>query len=49
MLRVPVMSGSRKYCDCDARYLLGASYRYDQFRTTLLGPGSLQIESRDEC
>ena len=36
MLRVPMKSGSRKYYDCDACYILGASYAYDQFRSMLL-------------
>ena len=36
ILRVPVKTGSRKYYSCDACYLLGASYTYDQFRTMLL-------------
>ena len=35
-LRVPLKSGSRKYYSCDACYLLGASYTYDEFRSMLL-------------
>jgi hypothetical protein len=35
-LPVPVMTGSRKYANCDCCYLLGASYAYDEFRDMLL-------------
>ena len=39
ILRVPVMTGSRKYASCDCCYLMGASYTYDEFRDLLIHAG----------
>ena len=36
ILRVPVMTGLRKYDSCDCCYLIGASYTYEQFRELLV-------------
>ena len=45
LMRVPVMTGLRKYASCDCCYLLGASYSYDEFRALLL---SAEITSDHE-
>ena len=37
VLRVPVMTGSRKYRRCDTCYLVGSSYTFDAFRKLLTG------------
>jgi hypothetical protein len=36
LLRVPVMTGLRKYPKCDCCYLLGGGYSYDEFRKILV-------------
>ena len=36
LMRVPVMTGLRKYASCDCCYVLGASYNFDEFRKLLL-------------